>query len=195
MNFIKCLFPLFLSIYGCLSYGQNVYSAISAKSIPLVYRGADGNYDGCGIRTVFVTDVPKPTHVADFSVNVFRQKTGLVIGFTKMIYSYTPETNNLNKMQNIPLGGYMIAKANGQALKLEPYTNGEDKNSLVAATSSISAIEFMTDISSEKKVQVGIKRKGDNNLRIFSFKSDPFNKDEFETLYACIDQMTNDRKK
>ena len=191
----NCLFALLLSLLAGFAQAQNVYSALSAQSIPLVYRGADGNYDGCGIRTVFVTNVPKATHIGDFSVNVFRQKTGMVVGMTKMIYSYTPETNSIKKLENLPLDGYMLAKANGQALKLEPYSNGEDKNSLIAFTSAVSAIEFMGDITAQKKVQVGIKFKGDNNLRIFSFKSDAFKKDELETLFACIDQLSKEGKK
>jgi len=191
----KWLFALPLALLFGSSQAQNVYSVLTAQSIPLVYRGADGKYDGCGIRTVFVTNVPKATHIGDFSVNVFRQKTGMIVGMTKMIYSYTPETNSINKLENLPLGGYMLAKANGQALKLDAYSNGEDKNSLIAFTSAVSAIEFMSDITAEKKVQVGIKFKGDNNLKIFTFKSDAFKKDELETLFSCIDQLSKEVKK
>lgn len=176
-------------------FAQNVYKPISASSIPLVYRDSSGNYDGCGIRTVFVTDVPKATHVGDFSVNVLKQKTGGVIGLTKVIYSYAPSTKDISKIQNLPLSGYMIAKADGQALKLEPYYSGEEKNALLAVTSPISAIKFMTDMSSLKRVQVGVTFKGEDNLRIFSMLSDPFSKEDLITMSACIDQMLKSDKK
>ena len=77
------------------AFSQNVYVA-EGKSQPLVYRKKTGEYYGCGIRTVFTTDVPKPYHLGDISVNIFRQDSGNVVGLVKIIYSRIDNIKDLN---------------------------------------------------------------------------------------------------
>ena len=69
------------------TYAQTVYITSGAKNQVLVYRYASSGAEGCGIRTVFMTDVPKGNNMGDMSVNVFKNQKGEYIGLAKMIYA------------------------------------------------------------------------------------------------------------
>lgn len=168
---------------------QNLYFVDVAQNQPLVYRDSDGSFKGCGIRTVFMTDVPSQTHVGDISVNIFKSSNGQVVGLTKAIYSHVSDMNRLDKVKNLPIDSYMIANAGGKAIKLNKVDSGEDINSLISPSSPTEVIQFMSDISSGKSVQVGVKLKGDKSLRVFSLKVNQFSMQEAEPLMACLKQV------
>ena len=168
---------------------QNLYFVDVAKNQPLVYRDGDGSFKGCGIRTIFMTDVPSQTHVGDISVNIFKSPNGQIMGLTKAIYSYVSDMNRLDKVKNLPIDSYMMANASGKAIKLSNVRSGEDINSLVSPSSPNDAVQFMNDISSGKTVQVGIKLKSEKTLRIFSMKVNQFSIQEAEPFMACLKQV------
>lgn len=180
-----------LVVFACYSavHAQNLYMVDIAKNQPLVYREADGTYKGCGIRTIFMTDVPSQTHVGDISVNIFKSSNGNFMGLTKAIYSYVPDINRIDNVKNIPIDSYMMANASGKAIKLIDIHSGEDANSLVSPSSPTEAVQFMNDISSGKTVQIGIKLKGEKSLRIFSLKVNQFSSQEAEPFMACLKQV------
>ena len=74
-------------------FAQNVYPTKTSNNQPLVYRDSTGNYSGCGVRTVFMTDVPKQTHMGDVSMNVFKASQGQLVGMAKAGYVYIPNIN------------------------------------------------------------------------------------------------------
>lgn len=186
---IKLLKLAVLMTCSSAVFAQNIYFVDMAKNQPLIYRDADGSFKGCGIRTIFMTDVPTQTHVGDISVNIFKAANGRLMGLTKAIYSYAPDMNRIDNVKKIPIDSYMMANASGKAIKLTDIHAGEDANSLVSPSSPTEAVQFMNDLSSGKTVQVGVKLKGDKSLRIFSMKVNQFSIQEAEPFMACLKQV------
>jgi hypothetical protein len=188
---IKCSIFFATLIFSVGAFCQNVYVAGGVKSQPLVYRDSSGNFYGCGIRTVFLTDVPKPTHIGDISVNIFKQKSGDVVGLAKIIYSRIDNMKDMNSTKNLPLYGFMFAESSGKAMKFGEMKAGDDKNSYLAQTSVVDAIQYLTDVTGGKTTQVGVVFKGgDDSMRIFSVKGQPFTQEEVTPLAACIKQIS-----
>jgi hypothetical protein len=174
---------------------QTVYIASGAKNQVLVYRYASSGAEGCGIRTVFMTDVPKGNNMGDMSVNVFKNQKGEYIGLTKMIYASVPNINNL-ETKNIPISQYSMVNSAGKTLRFNPtFQAGDVKNSLSTQTSVEDAIDFLFDLASQKTVQVGIVFKAEKNTRIFSIKAEKLEPAEAEALSKCISQLMSDGKK
>ena len=178
-------------VFSVGAFCQNVYVAGGVKSQPLVYRDGSGNFYGCGIRTVFLTDVPKPTHIGDISVNIFKQKSGDVVGLAKIIYSRVDNMKDMNSTKSLPLSGFMFAESSGKAMKFGEIKAGDDKDSYLAQTSVVDAIQYLTDVTGGKTTQVGVIFKGsDNSMRIFSLKAQPLSQDEITPLASCIKQIS-----
>lgn len=175
---------------------QNVYVAEEVKSQPLVYRDKNGGYFGCGIRTVFVTNVPKPTHVGDISVNIFRQDSGSIVGSVKILYSKIANLKDVNSTTNLPLAKFMFADSSGKALKLGEIRPGEVSNTYLAQSSAGDAIDYMFDAVAGKTTEVGVTFKGgDSSMRVFSLKNLSLTKDEAVPLNLCIKQLSSGQSK
>jgi hypothetical protein len=109
------------------SFSQNLHTVDISKSQPLVYRGKDGNYVGCGIRVVFATNVPTRTNMADISINVYVSGNRHRVGLAKALYS---DYQN-NAAKKIPLQAFMLAKSSGNAIKLFNPQKSEDEGALL----------------------------------------------------------------
>ena len=187
----KILFVIACCI-SATSFAQNLYVVDSVKSQPLVYRNDSGGFKGCGIRTVFVTNVPKPSYVGDISVNVFKQDSGKVIGLVKIIYSKIGNLNDPNSTTNIPLTKFMFANASGQAFRLGEIQPGEVSNSYLTQSSPVDALQYLTDAISGKATQVGVTFKSDpSTMRIFSLKNTSLSPDEMAPLATCMKQVSS----
>jgi hypothetical protein len=184
---------ILFAVACCLSatsFAQNVYVIDNVKSQPLVYRNDSGGFKGCGIRTVFLTDVPRSSHVGDISVNVFKQDSGKVVGLVKIIYSKIGNLNDPNSTTNIPLSKFMFASTSGQALRLGDIQPGEVPNSYLTQSSAADAMQYLTDAIGGKVTQVGVTFKSEaSTMRIFSLKNTPLSQDEMAPLATCMKQL------
>jgi hypothetical protein len=99
-------------------FAQAVYPTEFSNNQPLVYRDANGNYNGCGVRTVFMTDVPKPTHMGDVSMNIFKLPQGQTVGMAKVGYVYIPDIKDPTNTKRIPITSFMMANSSGKAAKM-----------------------------------------------------------------------------
>lgn len=177
------------------SIAQSVYVASAAKNQVLVYRHSLSGVDGCGIRTVFMTDVPKGNNMGDMSVNVFKNQRGEFIGLTKLIYSNIPDINKVDT-KGISLSKYSMTNASGKSIRLNPtFKSGDDKDSLTTQASVEDSIDFLFDLASQKTVQVGVTFKNEKTERIFSMKAERLDLKEAEILSNCISQLMSDGKK
>lgn len=177
--------------FGGVTFAQNVYVAEGVKSQPLVYRDKSGGYSGCGIRTVFVTSVPTPSHVADVSVNIFKQESGDIVGLVKIMYSKIDNLKDVNSTRNLPLSTFMFATSSGKALRLGQIRSGEVPNTYLAQSSAEDAIDYMFDAVAGASTEVGVTFKdSDGSMRIFSLKNKPLNKDELTPMSLCIKQLS-----
>ena len=193
MKLIFFLTSIFLS---GTTFAQNVYVAESVVSQPLVYRDKNGGYDGCGIRTVFMTNVPKPSHIGDISVNIFKQNSGSIIGLVKVMYSKIDNLKDVNSTKNLPLSKFMLATTSGKALRLGEMRKGEVSNTYLAQSSAEDAIDYIFDATAGASTEVGITLKdGDGSMRIFSLKNAPLTKDELTPMGLCIKQLTSKSSK
>ena len=185
----KCLSLAFI-LFISAAAAQNLNIVKIAKYQPLIYRDATGKYEGCGIRTTFLTSIPMPTHTGDFSVTIFKERDGRVTGITKMAFSFIPNINNFNKVKNLALTSYSMTNAKGKTIRLDDPKAGKEKNSQQAATSPIEAVNFINDITSGKPIQVGIRLQGEKNLNIFSIEGkDPLSQPEQSQIASCISQV------
>jgi hypothetical protein len=192
----KLLIGLLTILTANITLAQTVYIASGAKNQVLVYRYASSGAEGCGIRTVFMTNVPKGNNMGDMSVNVFKNQKGEYIGLTKMIYASIPNLNNVETTKSIPISQYSMINSAGKPLRFNPtFQAGEDKNSLSTQTSVEDAIDFLFDLASQKTVQVGIVFKAEKGTRIFSIKAEKLEPAEAEALSKCISQLMSDGKK
>lgn len=177
------------------SIAQSVYIASAAKNQVLVYRYSTSGVEGCGVRTVFMTDVPKGKNMGDMSVNVFKNQKGEYIGLTKLIYSNIPDINKV-ETKGIPLSKYSMTNASGKSVRLNPtFKSGDDKDSLTTQASVEDSIDFLFDLASQKIVQVGVTFKNEKTERIFSMKAERLEPKEAEILSNCISQLMSDGKK
>ena len=177
------------------SIAQSVYIASAAKNQILVYRYSSNGVEGCGIRTVFMTDVPKGKNIGDMSVNVFKNQKGEFIGLTKLIYSNIPDINKV-ETKGISLSKYSMTNASGKSIRLNPtFKSGDDKDSLTTQASVEDSIDFLFDLASQKTVQVGVTFKNEKTERVFSMKAERLEPKEAEILSNCISQLMSDGKK
>lgn len=187
---MKVLTFFFSFLVSAGAFAQAIYPVDSATNQPLVYRHSSGSYNGCGVRTLFATSVPKSTHMGDISVNVFKNSQGQIIGMAKAIYLYVPDVNNINNFKRVPISSFMMANSGGKAIKLLGIKPSEDKEALISTTPEEDALSFIVDVTTGKTVQVGIQLKGDKTLRIFTVKPDLLTKDESNQLVSCLEQIT-----
>jgi len=174
---------------------QSVYIASAAKNQVLVYRYSSNGLDGCGIRTVFMTDVPKGNNMGDMSINVFKNQKGEFIGLTKLIYSNIPDINKV-ETKGMSLSKYSMTNALGKSIRLNPtFKSGDDKDSLTTQASVEDSIDFLFDLASQKTVQIGVTFKNEKTERIFSMKAEKLEPKEAEILSKCISQLMSDGKK
>ena len=193
---MKSIFLVVSILLSGITFAQNVYVAESVKSQPLVYRDKNGRYDGCGIRTVFVTNVPKPSHIGDISVNIFRQDSGNIIGLVKVMYSKIDNLKDVNSTKNLPLSKFMFATTSGKALRLGEIRKGEVPDTYLAQSSAEDAIDYIFDATAGASTEVGITFKdSDGSMRIFSLKNVPLTKDELTPMGLCIKQLTSKASK
>ena len=170
-------------------FAQNVYPTETSSNQPLVYRDSTGNYSGCGVRTVFMTDVPKPTHMGDVSMNVFKASQGQLVGMAKAGYVYIPNIKDLINTKRIPITSFMMANTSGKATKLLAIKPSDDKAMLISSTTEEDAYSFIVDITTGKTIQVGVQLPNEKTLRIFSIKPSPMSKEEADQLVNCLRQM------
>ena len=188
---MKLILALIIFVISGSAYSQNVYVASGVKSQPLVYRDKNGGYYGCGIRTVFVTDVPKPNHIGDISVNIFRQDSGNIVGLVKIMYSKIDNLKDVNSTKNLPLSNFMFATASGKALNLGEIRGGEVLNTYLAQSSAEDAIDYITNATAGMTTEIGVAFKGnDDSMRIFSIKNKALTADELTPMGLCIKQIS-----
>jgi hypothetical protein len=194
MKYLLIGFAAIMAVNSAIA--QTVYIASATKNQVLVYRQASTGLDGCGIRTVFMTDVPKGNNMGDMSVNVFKNQKGEYIGLTKMIYASIPNINNLETVKSIPISKYSMVNSAGKSLRFAPtFQAGEEKNSLNTQVSVEDAIDFLFDLASQKTVQVGVVFKPEKTTRIFSLRAEKLEQAEAEILSKCITQLMSDGNK
>lgn len=183
-------FGLLLMMLTTNLFAQAVYPTDTATNQPLVYRDASGSFNGCGVRTIFMTTVPTPTYMGDVSMNIFMNSNGAMIGMAKVGYAYIPNLNDPKNRKRIPITSFMMANSSGKAAKLMGMKPSEDKNLLISTTSEQDAINFIVDITTEKTVQIGIQLPNEKGIRIFSMKSEPMSREESDQLINCLTQIT-----
>lgn len=185
----KILFVIACCI-SATSFAQNLYVVDSVKSQPLVYRNDSGGFQGCGIRSVFVTNVPKPSYLGDISVNIFKQDSGNTVGLVKIIYSSIGNIQDPNSAKNVPVSKIMFAGTSGQAMKLGDIRSGDIANTYLASASAEGALDYLYDAIIGKTTQVGVTLKSDPGaMRIFSLKNTPLSPDEIAPLATCMKQL------
>lgn len=189
------IFLITLALLGPPSiFAQAVYPADTANNQPLVYRDSSGNYNGCGVRTVFVTTTPKPTHMGDISMNVFKTSQGQMMGMAKVGYVYIANIKDLTSTKRIPITSFMMANSSGKAAKMLEIKPSDDKDVLISTAPEEDAYSFIVDITTGKTVQVGIQLPGDKTLRIFSMKPPPMSKEEADQLVNCLSQIAKPKQ-
>jgi len=188
--FLK-IFSFALTLLGSFSaFAQAVYPVETSNNQPLVYRDASGNFNGCGVRTVFVTTVPKPTHMGDVSMNVFKASQGQMMGMAKAGYVYITDIKDPSKVKRIPITSFMMANSSGKAVNMMAIKPSEDKDALISTVPEEDAYSFIVDITTGKTVQVGVKLPNEKSVRIFSMKPPLMSKEEAEQLVSCLSQIS-----
>ncbi|MEI6190686.1 MAG: hypothetical protein WCP61_09730 [Chitinophagia bacterium] len=170
-------------------FAQTVYPTEFSNNQPLVYRDANGNYNGCGVRTVFMTDVPKPTHMGDVSMNIFKLPQGQTVGMAKVGYVYIPDIKDPTNTKRVPITSFMMANSSGKAAKMLAIKPSDDKDALISTTVEEDAFNFIVDITTGKIVQVGVQLPSEKTLRIFSMKPSAMSKEEADQLISCLRQI------
>ena len=191
----QLLIGLIAIVISNTTIAQTVYIASAAKNQVLVYRHSSSGVDGCGLRTVFMTNVPKGNNMGDMSINVFKNQKCEFIGLTKLIYSNIPDINKVETI-GISLSKYSMTNASGKSIRLSPtFKSGDDKDSLTTQASVEDSIDFLFDLASQKTVQVGMTFKNEKTERIFSVRAERLEPKEAEILSNCISQLMSDGKK
>ena len=184
----KTLLAIILMISTTV-FAQNVYPTKTSNNQPLVYRDSTGNYSGCGVRTVFMTDVPKQTHMGDVSMNVFKASQGQLVGMAKAGYVYIPNIKDLTNTKRIPITSFMMADSSGKAAKMTAIKPSDDKDVLISTTFEEEAFSFIVDITTGKTVQVGVQLPSEKTLRIFAMQPSAMSKEESDQLVNCLRQI------
>lgn len=183
----KALSVIALLSITSIAYGQNLHIANTVKAQPLVYRGDDGGYKGCGIRVVFMTNVPNPTSIADISINLYNPKDGQPIGLAKALLSdYSDKTN-----KRIAIDYFMMAKNSGQAIKLLDIKSSEDELALLSSTPWEDSLDLLMDFISSKSTEIGFKMKSEKTLRIFRVTVPPMKIEEIRAFNSCFSGIRN----
>lgn len=186
---MKVLFFALTLLTSTSIFPQTVYPVETSNNQPLVYRYSGDSFNGCGVRTVFMTNVPTPTHMGDISMNVFKNSQGEMLGMAKAGYVYIPNIKDPKDTKRIPIASFMMANSSGKAAKMLAIRPSDDKDALVSTTPEGDAYSFIVDITTGKTVQVGIQLMGEKSLRIFSMKPPLMSKEEAEQLVNCLSQI------
>lgn len=173
-----------------VSFSQNLHTVDVSKSQPLVYRGKDGSYVGCGIRVVFATNVPTRTNMADISINLYVSGNSPPVGLAKALYS---DYQN-NSAKKVPITSFMLAKTSGKAIKLFNQQKSEDEGALLFSTSPDDALDLMMDYISSKPVEVGFLLKSEKSMRIFRLTIPPMESEEFKSFNLCFKNITSNSR-
>lgn len=188
---MKSIVLILTCLLSGVAFSQNVYVIDTAKSQALVYRDDSGKFNGCGIRTVFVSDVPNSSHVGDISVNIVKQNSGNMIGLVKVMYSKIGNLNDPKSAKHLALTKFMFATAAGEAIKLGDVKPGDIPNTYLAQSSAAGAMDYLADASIGKTTQLGIALKSEGSMmRIFSIKNQRLSPDEIGPLAACVKQLS-----
>jgi hypothetical protein len=187
---IKGLFTLFTTIFSACIQAQNIYTVDIAKAQPLVYRDADGSYKGCGIRVVFITDVPTKNHLGDISMNLYLNKKGEPFGLSKAIYSVSKDMSK-ETTTNMPISSYSMAGSNGKGIKmLDLRSSNANDGALLANNSWGDAIDILMDFYGSEPTQIGFVFKNEKVERIFALRVSAMSKDERAIFMACMKSLT-----
>lgn len=183
---MKVIF-LFISLLGLISTvnGQNLHIAGAVKAQPLIYRSDDGVHSGCGLRVVFFTKVPRPSSIADVSINLYNPKGGQPLGMAKALLS--DYSDGVNK--TIPIDTFMMARATGQAVKLFDLKQSEDKDALLSRTSADDALDLIMDFLTSKPTEIGFKLKGEKTMRIIRVTVPSLEHGELQSFNTCFKQI------
>jgi hypothetical protein len=165
--------------------GQNLHIAGAVKAQPLIYRSDDGVHSGCGLRVVFFTNVPRPSSIADISINLYNPKGGKPLGMAKALFS--DYSDGVNK--TISIDTFMMAKATGQAVKLFDLKQSEDKDALLSRTSADDALDLIMDFLTSKPTEIGFKLKGEKTMRIIRVTVPPLEHAELQSFNTCFKQI------
>lgn len=178
----------FLSITS-IAYGQNLHIANAAKAQPLVYRADDGAYKGCGIRVVFMTNIPSASSIADISINLYNPKGAQPIGLAKVLLSEFSDKTN----KRIEIDSFMMAKSSGRAIKLLDIKSSEDELALLSSTPWEDSLDLLMDFLSSKSTEIGFKLKSEKTLRIFRVVVPPMEIEEIRAFNFCFSGIRNAR--
>jgi hypothetical protein len=192
MKFILLAFSLICAVNA---QAQNVYTVDVAKAQPLVYRDADGSFRGCGIRVVFISDVPTKNHVGDISINLYLDKKGDPFGLSKAIYSASKDMSK-ETTTNVPISSYSMAGSNGKGIKmLDLRSSNANDGALLANNSWGDAIDLLMDFYGSEPTQIGFVFKNEKVERIFALRVSAMSKDERAIFMACMKSLTEKSKK
>jgi hypothetical protein len=188
MKFILMALSVFCAINA---QAQSVYIVDAAKAQPLAYRDADGSFRGCGIRVVFVSNVPTKNHVGDVSVNLYLNKRGEPFALSKAIYSMsinmTKETTTI-----VPIASYSMAGSNGKAIPMFDLRNANPSDGALLANNNWSdAIELLMDFYGSEPTQLGFTFKNEKVERIFAIRVSPMSKGEKDVFMNCMKSLTD----
>lgn len=177
-------FLLIASLFGLISSanGQNLHIAGAVKAQPLIYRSDEGTHNGCGLRVVFTTNVPRTSSIADISINVYNPKGGKPLGMAKAMLSDYSDKDN----KTIPIDSFMMAKTSGDALKLSNLKQSEDKDALLSATTADDALDLLMDFLTSKPTEIGFKLKGEKTMRIFRVTVPSLGQEEIKSFGTCF---------
>lgn len=191
---MKLIFVLISAMFSTCIQAQNIYTVDIAKAQPLVYRDADGSYKGCGIRVVFISDVPAKNHLGDVSMNLYLDKKGEPFGLSKAIYSFSKDMSK-ETTTKVPISAYSMAGSNGRGIKmLDLKSSNTNDGALLANNSWGDAIDLLMDFYGSEPTQVGFTFKNEKVERIFALRVSPMNKDERGIFMSCMKSLTEKAK-
>jgi hypothetical protein len=178
---------LLASLFGLISsaYGQNLHIAGAVKAQPLIYRSDEGTHNGCGLRVVFTTNVPRTSSIADISINLYNPKGGKPLGMAKAMLSDYSEGAN----KTIPIDSFMMAKTSGDAIKLFDLKQSEDKDALLSSTTADDALDLIMDFLTSKPTEIGFKLKGEKTMRIFRVTVPSLELEEVRSFNTCFKKI------
>ncbi len=171
---------------------QNVYQASAAKAQVLVYRTEAGAYDGCGMRVVATVDSPAPSHLLDYSVNLYRHGVGWV-GLSKLLFS-RGEAGTKSLPKRRPVLRYTLAPQSGAFTipLMDMQSSADELHALLARTTGDAALDALTALATEQPLQVGLQLPKENFWRVYVTRPS-LDTAEIETLLACLKGIAGPR--
>lgn len=166
---------------------QNVYPVEAALAQPLVYRNK-GDLNGCGLRTMFMTNVPEKSNSGELSINLFKEKD-FYFGAAKALYHRLSRQGG-TKLEAIPIKTFSLTISPNQYIEVNNIRSGEDDGSLIGSIAGRNALEFMAAIIEGKRIEVAYQFREEKGTRIFSIEFPPIDEKESKVFFDCVESLT-----